>query len=901
MTRNPFSLDPKNYAIPIPEVSIEMEDIAPNISNGLWNSKISPEKLADGKYRISWPIVAAKATYWIESQPGKNYEIQYHFHDEKECESIATKKQMGFLYKPVSKLGNAQNQSQNQSILDLESDLGSKSGLEKVSIGSKIQEFGGNPWTLLWETAESSINIELQKLYNPNTPCFVVSDTKTGALYAGNLDEKTRLLTPENSLYRFACPIADLERNRVICICEDYTLVEKNLRTLPETYLVSVSITSSEPKIQKLASGADFYNSPTLSPDSRYIAWIEWDIGQMPWTQSRLHIAQLNTLGHIELDTIVQAKDVAITQPCWNPHSYKGMNQQRHNFELNAPENQPSCSTTPGSTLANSNAQTLVFCSDITGWKNLYQITVSTEIFSNPQLDLNSISALADSAGSGARYLEEHDTKKNLLENVQNNNHSIDNLLDENNSLTVTYQGDTSSIATPLYPASLEFAGPDWILGFTDYGFINSNEMVVNVCREGIWSLELLDIHSHKLKKLSETWEPVPGSTGAGFNRAATVCAQTSFPNALVEISYYSGFPSTDTFSTESHYESIDYYDTSKSTGPTKNLRKNKYPKKYISPDGFSHTHRSDKELKSKPNLSLSVISPTLSLYSHTISEILAAGLSQASPITWRTSDNTQAHGFLYLPVNHNASFYSKKPPIMVLIHGGPTSQAYRTYDPAVQFWTTRGIAVLQVNHRGSTGFGRSYQDAINLSWGVKDVQDTIAGVEYLIDQNLIDPTKVAIRGGSAGGFTTMSCLLHSDLFSIGCSRYGIGDLTVLAKDTHKFESRYMDIMIGSYQHNPEIYRLRSPLAQIEKLHSSLLILQGTEDKVVPPGQATEIAKVLSGKKLPYAMIIFPNEGHGFSQPDTIIRALNSELSFLVQIWNLPHPDNLEKITVHNL
>jgi dipeptidyl aminopeptidase/acylaminoacyl peptidase len=240
-------------------------------------------------------------------------------------------------------------------------------------------------------------------------------------------------------------------------------------------------------------------------------------------------------------------------------------------------------------------------------------------------------------------------------------------------------------------------------------------------------------------------------------------------------------------------------------------------------------------------------------------------------------------------------------PPLIVESHGGPTSAASSLFSMETQFWTSRGFAILDVNYGGSTGYGRAYRERLNGAWGVVDVQDCVTGAEMLADKGLVDPARLAIRGGSAGGFTTLAALTSTPTFSAGVSQYGIGDLEAMARDTHKFESRYLDGLVGPYPEAKKTYIERSPIHHVDRLESAMLILQGLEDKVVPPNQATTMADAVRGKGLPVAHIEFPNEGHGFRRAENIRAAIEAELSFYGQIFGFTPADDIPEVHVDNI
>ena len=240
-------------------------------------------------------------------------------------------------------------------------------------------------------------------------------------------------------------------------------------------------------------------------------------------------------------------------------------------------------------------------------------------------------------------------------------------------------------------------------------------------------------------------------------------------------------------------------------------------------------------------------------------------------------------------------------PPMLVLTHGGPTSAHYPGFDRMIQFWVSRGICVLDVNYSGSTGFGRTYRNRLKGQWGVLDVADVVAAAREVCRAGLADPERVAIAGGSAGGYTTLQALVTSDFFAAGISSYGIGDLRALVEETHKAESRYTFALVAPWPEGEQVYRERSPITQLDRLDTPMLILQGLEDRVVPPGQAFDMAKAVRAKGLPLALVTFENEGHGFRSLAARRQSLESQLSFLEQVLGMPLSDDVPVLSIENL
>jgi dipeptidyl aminopeptidase/acylaminoacyl peptidase len=278
-----------------------------------------------------------------------------------------------------------------------------------------------------------------------------------------------------------------------------------------------------------------------------------------------------------------------------------------------------------------------------------------------------------------------------------------------------------------------------------------------------------------------------------------------------------------------------------------------------------------------------------------------AASISVARRVSWAGEHGT-VYGYFYPPINADCSApVDSLPPLITLSHGGPTGFAAADFKIAYQFWTSRGFAILDVNYSGSSGFGRTYRDRLKGRWGVIDVQDCLAGAVSMGAQRLADPARLVIRGGSAGGFTTLVALTTTSAFAAGISQYGIADLEGMATDTHKFEARYLDSLVGPYPEDHARYVERSPIHRLDQLSAPILLLQGTDDRVVMPDQAEMMAEAARQKGLPVAMIMFEGEGHGFRRADTIRAAAEAQLYFLGRILGFEPADRVSPIPIDNL
>ena len=281
----------------------------------------------------------------------------------------------------------------------------------------------------------------------------------------------------------------------------------------------------------------------------------------------------------------------------------------------------------------------------------------------------------------------------------------------------------------------------------------------------------------------------------------------------------------------------------------------------------------------------------------------LASGyLSAPQAVEFPSEQGRTAYGLFYPPKNTDFSApENERPPLLVKSHGGPTSAAQTACDLRIQYWTSRGFAVLDVNYGGSSGYGREYRQRLNGQWGIVDVDDCVNGARFLVEHGDVDGTRLAITGGSAGGYTTLCALTFRDTFQAGASHYGISDLEALAHDTHKFESRYEESLVGPYPERQDLYRERSPIHFTDQLSCPLIIFQGLEDKVVPPNQAELMVSALRAKGLPVAYVPFEGEQHGFRKAENIKRALDGEMYFYSRVFGFRLADKVEPVVIVNL
>ncbi len=276
--------------------------------------------------------------------------------------------------------------------------------------------------------------------------------------------------------------------------------------------------------------------------------------------------------------------------------------------------------------------------------------------------------------------------------------------------------------------------------------------------------------------------------------------------------------------------------------------------------------------------------------------------ISTPESIEFPTENGLTAHAFYYPP--HNEDFQAppgELPPLIVRSHGGPTGASSTSFSLSIQYWTSRGFAIADVNYGGSSGYGRAYRQRLNGQWGVVDVDDCVNAARYLVEKGLADPYRLIIVGGSAGGYTTLSALAFRDTFKAGASYFGLADLVPFVNDTHKFESRYLDGLIGPYPERADLYRERSAINSTDQLSCPIILFQGLDDKVVPPNQAELMVEAMREKGLPYAYVAYEGEGHGFRKAENIKRTLDGELYFYSRIFGFALAAPVEPVRIENL
>ncbi len=369
----------------------------------------------------------------------------------------------------------------------------------------------------------------------------------------------------------------------------------------------------------------------------------------------------------------------------------------------------------------------------------------------------------------------------------------------------------------PLVPMKAEFGVPHWLFGTSTFAFAGEKRIVCAYSQAGLGRLAVLDIVSETLTPLDLPFTEF-GSVRADGDRVVFRAGAPDHPASIVALDMGSG----------------------------------------------RHT------ILKKSTGIIDRAEPPIADY-----------LTRVETVEFPTTGGSTAFGLFYPPSNPDyAAPEHERPPLLVKCHGGPTSAASSTLNLGIQYWTSRGIAVLDVNYGGSTGFGRAYRDRLHLAWGVVDVDDCVNGAKFLSEQGRVDGKRCVISGGSAGGYTTLAALTFRDFFQGGGSYYGVSDAAALARDTHKFESRYLDWLIGPYPQEEARYRERSPLYHVKRLSKPMIFFQGDEDAVVPPNQAEAMVEALRRKGNPVGYLLFSGEQHGFRKSANIQRCLDAELYF---------------------
>ncbi len=385
----------------------------------------------------------------------------------------------------------------------------------------------------------------------------------------------------------------------------------------------------------------------------------------------------------------------------------------------------------------------------------------------------------------------------------------------------------------PIHPMPAEFGKPQWTFSMVTYAFISPNRLVATYAQDGRWKMALVETDPRKFEPIALSLQPTE-SIQANRRAIYFVGGSATEPLAIARVSL----------------GSMEAEVLRSSSGER------------IAPEWISVPEAVTYRVTPQPE--------------------------GPPPHMGDPPASRDVHGFYYTPTNaHVKAAAGEKAPLMVLTHGGPTGATSDVLDPEVQFWTSRGFGVLDVNYGGSTGYGRPYRDRLKGQWGVVDVEDAVGGAEAMVAQGKADAARLIIRGGSAGGYTTLAALTFHSTFKAGASYYGISDIEGLAQDTHKFESRYLDSLIGPYPAAKDIYHKRSPIHFTDRLSCPLILFQGLDDKVVPPKQSAMMAEALRKKGVKVSYITFEGEQHGFRKAENITRALEEELAFYRDVFGM--------------
>ncbi len=399
-------------------------------------------------------------------------------------------------------------------------------------------------------------------------------------------------------------------------------------------------------------------------------------------------------------------------------------------------------------------------------------------------------------------------------------------------------EADNGGAVEAVCPMAAEFGFPQWVFCMDSFAFASAERIVCTYTQNGIWFLGLIDTVTGELETITSPYTEISDIQANG-DRAIFIGGSAISPTAVVQL----------------------------------NLRTRQMT-----------VLRSSSDLELDPDY-----------------------LSEPELVTFPTTAGPNgeaevAHGIYYAPKNRDfEGALGERPPLLVKSHGGPTAATRSSLNLGIQFWTSRGFAVLDVNYRGSTGYGRAYRERLKGNWGVLDVDDCVYGAKYLTERGDVDGDRLTIDGGSAGGYTTLCALTFHSVFKAGASRYGVSDLTALAEDTHKFEARYLDSLVGPYPASKAVYEERSPINHVEHLSCPVIFFQGLEDRVVPPNQAEAMVNVLKDKGLPVAYVPFEGEQHGFRKAENIKRSLEGQLFFYAQVFGFKVADAIEPVEIANL
>jgi len=519
-----------------------------------------------------------------------------------------------------------------------------------------------------------------------------------------------------------------------------------------------------------LVEGADFYSDPVVSPDGKFLAWLQWNHPNMPWDGTELWVAAFNADGSLGVrERVAGGAAESIFQPEWSPDN------------------------------------ALYFVSDRTGWWNLYR-WAGTEV-------------------------------------------------------------------EAIHPMAAEFGKPQWTFSMVTYAIVSADRIAATYVQDGRWRLAMID---PRLKRFTATEVEVQPLE-------SIICAESASnlrPRAAegADITRAAGADITRAAEGADITRTAEGADITRATEGADITRATEGADIYFV--GGSATQAPGIYRLRGTELTL--------LRASTSEPIAREWISVPEAVTYRVKDR-DVHAFYYPPTNPDVEPPPhERPPLLVVTHGGPTGATSDVLDPKIQFWTSRGFAVLDVDYSGSTGYGRPYRDRLKGQWGIVDVEDAVGGAEAMVAAGKADPARLIIRGGSAGGYTTLAALTFHHTFKAGASYYGISDLEVLQQDTHKFEARYNDTLIGPYPAARDVYVARSPIHFTDRLNCPIILFQGLEDKVVPPNQSEMMAEAARRKGLKVKYVTFAGEQHGFRKAENIIRALEEELAFYQEVFGAP-------------
>ena len=397
-----------------------------------------------------------------------------------------------------------------------------------------------------------------------------------------------------------------------------------------------------------------------------------------------------------------------------------------------------------------------------------------------------------------------------------------------------------------ICPMEAEFGKPQWTFSMVTYAFVSATRMAATYTQNGQWKLAMIDVYTKQFEAVElpvQALESIKAKAAEGAENPRAAEGTDKTDNARAA-------EGTDTNTHTRATEGTEIYFIGGSA---------------TQPAAVMRLRGSQLDV----------------LRESTTEQIPSEWISVPESVTFKVKDR-DVYGFYYAPKNPDVQAPAgEKPPLIVVTHGGPTGATTDVLDPKIQFWTSRGFAVLDVDYSGSTGYGRPYRDRLKSQWGIVDVEDAVGGAEAMVAAGKADPNRLIIRGGSAGGYTTLAALTFHQTFKAGASYYGISDLEVLQSDTHKFEARYNDSLIGPWPEARDVYKARSPIHFTDRLSCPIILFQGLEDKVVPPNQSEMMAEAARKKGLKVKYVTFEGEQHGFRKAENIIRSLEEELQFL--------------------